>query len=80
VIGAGKKFMSIYDLNKTIVKSRIKCMDKKYISSIKLLNQNEIISGQFQGEIEIVDIRDEKVSTSFKVGYFYSLASRRRNY
>jgi hypothetical protein len=38
VVGGGKKFLSVYDLNKLTSKRRPKEMHKRYVSSVELLN------------------------------------------
>lgn len=56
LVGGGKKFLSSYDLTKVLA-TRIKAMDKKYISSLSLQNDNCLITGQFAGELEVLDLR-----------------------
>jgi len=49
MIGGGKKFVSSYDLTKLCVKTRLKSMMKRYVSSIELISEFEAAVGQFNG-------------------------------
>lgn len=58
VIGGGKKFLSLYDCTKMVVK-RMKEMSKKFVSALEIVNESIIAAGQFDGTLSFMDIRSE---------------------
>lgn len=67
MVGGGKKFLSVYDLNKLTSKRRPKEMHKRFISAVELLNENEVVAGQFGGELTLMDLREEEAAVTTKV-------------
>ena len=63
--------MTKYDLVKTTA-MRVKEMDKKYLSAVELMGAggDVAVTGQFTGEVELVDLRSAKVEVAMKVRQF----------
>lgn len=67
IIGGGKKFLSQYDCTKLCVASKVKEMNKRFVSAVELLNDYFLVAGQFDGTLTFLDLRAEESGQSIKV-------------